>query len=90
MLADEVWIRTDDATENERDEHGVVELPRHGHEVGDQVEGERKVRDQGADEELVSPREPPIAQEPREQHHAVGNEPGERARLLPPTSLLAD
>jgi hypothetical protein len=50
VLSDEVGPRADDATEHERDEHGVIELPRDGHEVGDQVERERKVRDQRGDE----------------------------------------
>ena len=79
MLPNEARARSDEASEHERDEHGVVELAHDRHEVRDQIERHRQIRDERTYEELVSPRQPLVLQEPREQHDAIGHEPSDGA-----------
>ena len=86
MLLDELWILARDTAQDERDDHGVVELPRERHEVGDQIEGHRKVRDQRGDEQFVTSGKPVVTYEAGEQHDTVGNESAERPRVLPPSA----
>lgn len=56
-------MAANDPPEDEGDEHSVVELPQHGDEIRDEIEREREVRDQRADEELVAPRQAFVAEQ---------------------------
>ena len=85
-LLDEVGIVSHDSSEHEGHQDCVVELSRHRNEVRDEVEWHREIRDQRRYQQLVSPRQPRLAQEPPKQNDAVGEEPNEGARIRPPSS----
>jgi hypothetical protein len=75
MLLDESWLVFHNAAQHERDKDRVIKLSSDWNEIGDQVERHSQVRDQGSYEELAASREPLVAHQPREQDHAVRDEP---------------
>jgi len=82
VLLDESRVRLHDAPQHERDQHCVVELARHGHEVGNEVDRERQIGDQTRDEDLVPASQPVVSQHSCEQDNAVRDEPGKRPSVL--------
>ena len=71
-----------DAAKDEGDDDRVVELAGDRDEVGDEVDRHEEVRDERAEEQLVPARHTPVREQALEEDHAVGNEPGERTRVL--------
>jgi hypothetical protein len=72
--------------QHQRDENRIVELPGHGDEVGNQVERHRQVADEGEEKEFSRARDPLIAQETANEHHAIGYEAGDGPRSLAPAA----
>src|SRR4051812_12639336 len=71
--------RAQDPAQDHRDDDRVVELPRDRNEVRDDVDGQCEVADQRSDQQLAAARDARVAEDPVEEHHAVGDEAGERA-----------
>jgi hypothetical protein len=82
VLLDESRVRLHDAPQHERDQHCVVELARHGHEVGNEVDRERQIGDQTRDEDLVPASQSVVSQQSCEQDNAVRGEAGKRPSVL--------
>jgi hypothetical protein len=69
-------------TEDERDDDRIVELSGDRDEVGDEVEGQGEIGDEGDQQQLAPPWHAGIACEARHEHDAVGNERGKRTCVL--------
>ena len=83
MLADE-WLPApaDEAAEDERDDHDVVELAGDRDEVRDEVEGKREVTRERNEQRLLPARHARVAEQSAAEYDAVGDEAGERAGAL--------
>ena len=82
MLAQELRAAAaQDDAQRQRDDEDVVELPRDGDDVGDEVDRQRDVAEQREDHELVAAREPRVGEQPAAQDEAVGDEPRQRDRV---------
>jgi catechol 2,3-dioxygenase-like lactoylglutathione lyase family enzyme len=71
-------------TEGERDDDRVVELASDGDEVGDEVERQRQLADEGEQQQLAATRNTRLARQPRHEHDAVGDECRERPCFVAP------
>jgi len=86
VLFDQAWPGSaDDHAKDEGDENGVVELAGHGYEVGNEVERQQQVRNEGAQEELVTKRDALVTKQPAKQNDAVRDEPRGGARVTTPS-----
>jgi len=74
--------RSDEVTEDERDEDRIVELPGHRDEVRDEVEGQGEIGAEGDQQQLATLRDAGIACKARHEHDAVGDERGKCTRVL--------
>ena len=74
--------RSDEVTEDERDDDRIVELSGHRDEVRDEVEGQGEIGDEGDQQHLATPWHAGIACEARHEHDAVGNERGKCTCVL--------
>ena len=73
---------SDEMTEDERDDDRIVELSGHRDEVGDEVEGQGEIGDEGDQQQLATPWHAGIACEARHEHDAVGDERGKCTCVL--------
>ncbi len=71
-------------SEYEGDDDHVIQLAGDRDEVGNEVEGQRQISDQGHEEQLAAARHARVGEKAPHQHDAVGNEAGERTRIRPP------
>ena len=74
--------RSNEVAEDERDDDRIVELPGHWNEVGNQVEGQAEIGDQGDQQHLAMPWHAGIPRETRHEHDAVRDERGECTCVL--------
>jgi hypothetical protein len=74
--------RSDEVTQDERDDDRIVELSSHRDEVRDEVEGQSEVADEGDQQQLATSWHAWIACKARHEHDAVRNERGKRTRIL--------
>jgi len=74
--------RSDEVTEDERDDDRIVELSGHGDEVRDEVERQGEIADEGDQQKLATPWHAGIACKARHEHDAVGDERGKCTRVL--------
>lgn len=74
----------EDDAKNESHEDGVVELPRDGDEVGDQVEGHDEVGDEGQEQEPAPAGHAPVGDQPTKQDDAVRDEARKRGGVTAP------
>ena len=70
----------DDVAQGERDEERVVQLTEHRNEIGDQVEGEREIRDEKPERDLRASRHARVAEQSLAEDGAVGDERRELPR----------
>src|SRR3954468_24809870 len=83
MLADQVLAAaSDQPPQHQRDDDDVVELACDRYEVGYEVERHRQVARERHEHELVATRQARVTHQPRAENDAIGDEPGQRARLL--------
>jgi hypothetical protein len=75
---------TQEAAENERDDHDVVELTGDGDEVRHEIEGEREVARQRKEQRLLAAGHARVTEQSAAEDDAVWDEAGERAGALAP------
>ena len=80
-FADRLPVATDQVAKHECQDDRVVELARHRDEVGNEVDGKRKVAHRQREYQLAPARHTRVAQEAPDQYHAVGDETGKRSGL---------
>ena len=78
--------RSDEVTQDERDDDRIVELPGDGNEVWDEVEGQGEIRDERDQQELATQWHARIAGEARPEHDAVWDERGKCTCVLAATA----
>ena len=69
---------------DEGDDYRVVELPRDGDEVGNEIERQREVADEAEEKQLARTGNARVTSEPGDEDDAVRDEGGERPRLGAP------
>ena len=74
--------RSDEVTEDERDDDRIVELPGHRDEVRDEVEGQGQIGAEGDQQQLATSWDAGIVCKARHEHDAVGDERGKCTRVL--------
>jgi hypothetical protein len=85
VLSDQ-WLAApaQEAAEDERDDHDVVELTGDGDEVRREIEGEREVARQRNEQRLLTTRHARVTEQSAAEDDAVWDEAGERAGALAP------
>jgi hypothetical protein len=86
VLADE-WLAsaTEEAPQDERDDHDIIELAGDGDEVRHDVEGEREVAGERDEQRLLAARHAWVTEQAAAEDNAVGDEASERTGALAPT-----
>ncbi len=77
-------VPAQDGSQHDPHQDRVVQLPCDRDEVGDEIERQRQVADEQAEQQLVATRYPSIAKKPSEEDSAVRHEAGHGASVLPP------
>jgi hypothetical protein len=87
VLADK-WLTTaaEEAAEDERDDHDVVELTGDRDEVRHEIEGEREVAREGNEQRLLPARHARVAEQPAAEDDAVWDETSESPGAFAPAS----
>ena len=82
MLTDErLATSAQEAAEDERDDHDVVELTGDRDEVGHEIEGEREVAGERDEQRFLATRQARVSEQSAAEDDAVGMKPA-RARAL--------
>jgi hypothetical protein len=84
VLADE-WLAApaQEAAEDNRDDHDIVQLTGNGDEVRHQIEGEGEIAREREQQRLLASRDARVLEQPAAEDDAVWNEAGEGAGTLP-------